>query len=196
MRYGLLLLTICISYCTQAQSVFRDLTAVQFGDSILLNWTLTGGNTCFDMHLQRSENGNAFLPVYSIGGVCGGTDDQYYDFIDSEQLISGTEYAYKVTASNDTYTSDTVTITYVNAGDADIFLYPNPSSESVQVTIDNRHAPSFLIEIFDSNGKQIEMSQRTTNLFSLPTAQYDPGVYVLKITTHDGIFFSTSLIVL
>jgi len=177
------------------QGIFRDLTAVQFGDSVLLNWTLTAGNTCFDMHLQRAEEDMVFSEIYSLGGVCGGTDDQFYEFIDSKFLQSGTQYAYKVTASNDTYVSDTVTLTFIDAGENDLFLFPNPADVSVTITVDNRYTPTFLCEVYDMRGAPCWVGQRNQNEFILNTAAWSPGIYLLKITTRDGQYFSAPLIV-
>lgn len=177
------------------QGIFRDLTAVQFGDSILLNWTLTAGNTCFDMHLQRAEDDMVFSEIYSVGGVCGGTQNQYYDFIDNEWLRSGTQYAYKVTASNDTYTSDTVMLTFIDAGKNHLFIFPNPADATVNITVDNQYTPTFLCEVYDMRGAATWVGQRNQNAFSLDISGWLPGLYLIKITTRDGRFFSTPLIV-
>lgn len=177
------------------QGIFRDLTAVQFGDSILLNWTLTAGNTCFDMQLKRAKEDLVFSEIYSVAGVCGGADDQFYDFIDSESLRSGTRYAYTVTASNDTYSSDTVTLTFIDAGNNDLFIFPNPADAAFTITVDNRYTPTFLCEVYDMRGTLCWVGQRSQNEFTLDIAGWLPGPYLVKITTRDGQYFSAPLIV-
>lgn len=196
MKSLLTTLSILFVLNASAQGVFRDVTATQFGDSILLNWTLTAGNTCFDMHLQRAENDGAFANIYSIGGICGGTDDQYYDFIDSEELKSGTRYTYRITASNDTYISDTVSLTFLDAGVVDVFMYPNPATSMVTITVDNAYTPTFLLEIFSLDGRQVQIGQRNQNIFDIDTTQWLPGTYLVKITTRDGQAFAVPFIVL
>lgn len=195
MKPGLLLLTFFWLHNASAQGIFRDVTAVQYGDSILLNWTLTAGNTCFDMYLQRSADGSAFETVYAVGGVCGGVDDQYYDYIDSETLQSGVYYAYRVTGSLNTYISDTVTLTFVDAGNRALFVHPNPVQDMVGVTIDNTYTPTFLYEVFTIEGKHISIGQSAQNTFNLDAAAWTAGAYILKITTRNGESFAHTFIV-
>ncbi len=179
----------------QAQTVFKDLTAIQFGDSILVDWTLTGGNTCYDMYLMRADDGATFENIFSVSGVCGGTTDQYYNFIDSEGLTTGTTYSYKVTASNGTLESESVNIQYINAGDVQIFVYPNPTTSDINITIDNKYTPRFLVEFYGVNGQLLSKSLQFKNLFTLNTDQMAANPYLIKITTEDGIVFGQKIIV-
>jgi len=197
MRKSLLWIFLIAPFCNiSAQGIFRDLTVVQFGDSILINWTLTAGNTCFDMYLQRSDAGAEFETVYSVGGVCGGVDDQYYDFIDFEMLESGVWYQYRVSASNETYISDTAEITFIDAGAAVLFIYPNPAGEIIQLTVDNALNPSFLVEIYSAAGEIVLLQQFPGNLISIPTIGIPKGMYHINVTTRQGEVYSTPVIVL
>ena len=179
----------------QAQSVFKDITAVQFGDSILVDWTLTGGNTCYDMYLMRADDGVSFENIFSVSGVCGGATDQYYNFIDSEGLESGTSYSYKVTASNGTLESEIVNIRYINAGDVQVFVYPNPTTSEINITIDNKYTPRFLVEFYGSDGQLLSKTMQYENLFTMNTDQMSANPYLIKITTEDGIVFGQKIIV-
>ena len=179
----------------QSQTVFKDVTAIQFGDSILVDWTLTGGNTCYDMYLKRAEDGITFENIFSVSGVCGGATDQYYNFIDSEGLKSGTTYSYKITASNGTLESEAVNIQYINAGDVQIFVYPNPTTSDINITIDNKYTPRFLVEFYGADGQLISKSMQYENLFTLNTDQMSSNPYLIKITTEDGVVFGQKIIV-
>ena len=195
MRNLILLLSFFTWQQAKAQSPFRDVTAAQFGDSILLNWTRTAGNTCFDMHLQRSDGTTPFTTVFSVPGICGGTQDQYYSLVDYEDLKSGITYQYRLTASNDAFISDSVLITYIDAGDRTLFVYPNPTKDHLELTIDNSLQPSFLIEVFDISGKRYSLSTYPSNLVTLPTSDLSPGIYNLIVTTRDGQKFASDFIV-
>ena len=96
MKSILLILFFAVTTSASAQSLFKDLTVVQFGDSMLINWTLTAGSTCFDMHLKRAGQDTEFEDIFTVGGVCGGASDQYYDYVDNQNLVSGTTYQYFV----------------------------------------------------------------------------------------------------
>lgn len=178
-----------------AQTPFRDLTVVQYGDSILINWTLTGGATCFDMHLLRAAPGSDFEQIYTISGVCGGATDQFYEFVDFDGLESGNTYEYKVTASNGTFSTNTVEIQYVNAGNQALLVYPNPTFSNFWVTIDNNYTPSFLVELYSMYGQLLFQTVRLQRLFEVETNNLTAGVYLLKITTENGELFSKQVIV-
>lgn len=196
MKTVITFLIVALGCCRlQAQSIFRDLTAVQYGDSILVDWTLSAGNTCFDMHLQRAVQGTTFDEVYSVGGVCGGADDQFYDFVDFEGLSSGTTYEYRITASNGTYASDPIAIQYVSAGESPLLIYPNPTTSDIQVTVDNNYTPSFLVELYTIQGQLIMQTVRLQRLFSINTNELSDGLYLLKITTEAGDLLSQQFIV-
>lgn len=190
-----LYLILCLAGNVSAQSPFKNLTVTQFGDSILVNWTLIGGSTCFDMHLKRAGQDTEFEDVFTVGGVCGGASDQYYDFIDNQNLISGTTYQYFVSASNGVYESETVEILYVNAGDVQLFVYPNPTQTEIQVTVDNKFTPSFFVELYTLEGKLLQQTKEVNNLFSINTLHLSPSNYLLKITTEDGDVLAQQFIV-
>jgi len=179
-----------------AQAIFSDLTATQFGDSIFVNWTLKGGETCVNMHLQRSPDNIVFEDIFIVGGTCGAATDQYYDHYDAIELKNSITYYYRVTASNDFYISDTVHILYINAGDASIFVYPNPSDAEFNVTVDNLYIPPFLIQLYDIDSKQINYSQMIyANNFTMGKGVLASGVYLLKVTTEDRLVLTKQVVV-
>ena len=195
MKSILLILFFAVTTSASAQSLFKDLTVVQFGDSMLINWTLTAGSTCFDMHLKRAGQDTEFEDIFTVGGVCGGASDQYYDYVDNQNLVSGTAYRYFVSASNGIYTSETVEILYVNAGDMQLFVYPNPTQTAIQVTVDNSFTPSFFVELFSVDGKLLQQTKEVNNLFTINTVHLLPSSYLLKITTEDGDVLAQQFIV-
>ena len=190
-----LLLIIAINGRSNAQSVFTNITAVQFGDSILINWTLTGGNTCYDIHLERAEETTEYEAIYTVAGICGGVDDQYYSFVDKSELVSGTTYFYILSASAGVIQSEPVEIKYINAGSVQIFIYPNPSIVDISITIDNEYKPAFLVELYSLDGKLMNQSLQYQNLFTINTGHLQGSTYLLKITTEDGIIFGDKIIV-
>jgi|GEM_PF-2231669 len=192
--YSILLIALLCNKVA-AQSIFKDLTVVQFGDSVLVDWTLLAGSTCFDMHLQRASPTTEFAQVYTVNGVCGGATDQFYNYIDFGDLISGTTYTYMIAASNGTFASAPVEILYVNAGEQPLLIFPNPSTDDIQVTVDNNYTPSFLVELYTFNGQMLMQTVRLQRLFTLNTNELTAGIYLLKITTEAGDLLTQQVIV-
>lgn len=196
MKIFLLCLITLVTGNLFSQSIFNELTAVQFGDSILINWTLKGGALCENMELQRSVDLENYEPIYIVAGACGATSDQYYNYIDSEDLKNATIYHYRVTASSDFFVSDTISLLFINAGNNQIFIYPNPSINDFNITVDNTYVPPFLIQIYDATGKQINGSSvQYANNFVLNRGTLADGVYILKITTEDRLMINKPFVV-
>lgn len=100
-----------------------------------------------------------------------------------------------VTASNGVYESETVSILFINAGDVQLFVYPNPSQTEIQVTIDNKFTPAFFVELYTVDGKLMQKSREVSNLFSINTTALPPNGYLLKIVTQDGDILAQQFIV-
>ena len=194
-KFLLITLFTAITLGLQSQNAFTDLTAMQFGDSILVNWTLKAGSTCFDMHLMRGTDSLVLEPVYSVGGVCGGSDDQYYSYVDHTGLQSPNLYYYRIEASGGLVESNIIHIQFIDAGKFSVYMYPNPSPENITVTIDNQFTPVFLVELYSLQGRLLMQEIEHQNLFTLSTSQLSASPYLLKVTTEDGAVFAQRLIV-
>lgn len=184
-----------LSGAARAQTIFEDVTVIQYGDSVLVSWTLVAGSTCFDMHVMRAEEDTGFESVYTVSGICGGAVDQYYSYLDKKGLISGKTYYYIISASAGTFETEAVEIEYINAGGVQVFIYPNPSMTEINVTIDNSFKPGFLVELFTVDGKLLKQTKQFENLFTITTGYLSAGTYLLKITTEDGYIFGDRLVV-
>jgi hypothetical protein len=135
------------------------------------------------------------VQIYAVGGTCGAAQDLYYSHTDSESLVNGTQYSYRVTASAGLYISDTVIALFVDAGNEDVFLYPNPATGAINVTIDNTYVPPFLIEIFTAEGRQLNTAELVyTNSFQISSGKLPDDMYIVKITTSERVTFSKQIL--
>ena len=72
-----------------------------------------------------------------------------------------------------------------------IFVHPNPASDFLTIQFKNTFSVLYSLLIFDMKGKQVGLSYQINkeniivNISSLPS-----GIYVLKASTPNGIFYN------
>lgn len=85
-----------ISLILQAQQVHpivSGFSGINVRNTIRLNWTIIGGNTCNGTLIQRSSDGNTFETIGEIAGICGSPEvDVPYVFIDENPEANQTNY--------------------------------------------------------------------------------------------------------
>ena len=68
-------------------------------------------------------------------------------------------------------------------------VYPNPGTNEIKVRIATQH-PETLFELFDMNGKQIASQEINGKWGTINTAFLNPGTYIYRITSKQGLFES------
>jgi len=73
------------------------------------------------------------------------------------------------------------------ASNTDILIYPNPSSSLINIQFDSQDVDDYLeLKIFDVQGKLVksytpDKLSKMSDLWSISTIYFDPGVYIFKI---------------
>lgn len=70
------------------------------------------------------------------------------------------------------------------ATDHSIAVYPNPASSVLNIEADSLIRT---VDVFDINGRLLQTSLRDGLKATIDIARYNPGIYLLKITTANGI---------
>ena len=118
-------------------------------------------------------------------------------------LDFGQNYYWRVTAISSTgcnVTSDATAIRTDNASSISnlvyennsLKIYPNPSSQTtVFGEYESKEPQKVFLEILQSDGKMIYAQthnfQNGINTFSIPTRNWSPGIFILKLKTLNGI---------
>lgn len=167
-----------------SQSLFSDFTAQQFGDSIIVKWTLKAGNTCFDMNVERSGNENTFQVIYTVPGLCGASEDLKYEFYDTD-ILDGF-YNYRITGSNGFYTSDTVDVNFIVVGQADLVVNPNPTGDIIFIGISPTLSFPFHVELYDLQGRVLYSVVINSRQHNISVESLQAGYYLVSITDDRG----------
>lgn len=158
-------------------------SALQHNNSIELNITIAGGNTCNGITILRSSDGITFSPIGSIAGICGSSiEDVFYSFTDTDPIPNRLNY-YRLDLITLGYTG-IINIRFLSFAENEILLYPNPvrSSSSVYIKASNADLSSYRIS--DQMGKVLkEVDGIRGEYFELDRQDLEEGIYYLEVQT-------------
>ncbi len=69
--------------------------------------------------------------------------------------------------------------------DRRVDVYPNPANDVLYVSTQNLRTET--IEVFNAFGQRVYLTPLRTNTLQLATANYQPGIYFLKIHAEEGV---------
>lgn len=75
----------------------------------------------------------------------------------------------------------------LNLKDFDFKIYPNPASDLLTITFDNKVVFPVLISLFDSRGKLVLSTNGNASEISIPVEAYIPGVYFMQVGSSQGV---------
>lgn len=152
-------------------------------------------NLCYGSDSISVTPGNFYSYLWSSipsGGIYDNTTNNLI-IINSTQFSIGTYlYFVEVTDSNGCIGIDTIIINYNDCTGINTFeninfpisIYPNPTNDLLNVQV------SFLPKFYQinySDGVLIERRTINSSYFNINTSLFQPGVYILTITSEDGI---------
>lgn len=154
----------------------------QEAGKMLLTWTDNSNNEN-GFRIERSNDGNAWLPINSVGM-------NVTTFVDSG-LAGSTTYYYQVVAFNASGTSgfsNSVSATTLATGikplkadNLKIRIHPNPATTEINIKgISNITA----IEIHDLLGNVVLRKVTSTDV-TLPVNKFSPGIYSISIESNN-----------
>lgn len=153
-------------------------TAVQGGNK--LNWKLEDVKGIKDFEIERASDGQS----WSALDIVSATDQQDYVLFDRDPLIG--ENYYRIIFHKEDATeeqSEIVMVEYV----PQIEVFPNPSSDIVNVVLKSSYAENAFIVIYDILGREmmrlpVNSSHETVNIENL-----DNGNYMLRLEVNNEL---------
>lgn len=103
---------------------------------------------------------------------------------------------FKLTPRNNAdFANLVVSIEPIYTNEAKTSIYPNPTSERVNIQIENEYKFEVLnIQVLDINGRELINTQTSLNLSNLNLSGMERGVYIIRITNEGELVNSSKLI--
>ena len=179
----------------QAQTTaLAQFSGFQQGSSVQLLITISGGNTCQGIEIERAEDSIHFYAVGSIAGICGSNEkDESYTFTDYSPLQNQKNY-YRLLLGQLGYSPVTV-VSFFNFEDG-MLLFPNPAIENTILYFPNESNETLEINLYDAAGRLAFTTSTRNSSVTIQTGNYDGGLYHVIIRQNGSILFRTKFIIL
>ncbi len=149
---------------------------------VLLNWATTTEANSDYFEIQHSADAKNWSDVGKVAAAGESSLTSKYSFTDLDAIGGLNYYRLKMVDKDNTYAFSRINSITIDSGVG--IIYPNPSSESITVGIDNLKTISTL-EIFDVKGirvlKTAKLGSNKINIEKLAA-----GTYLVKITRTTG----------
>lgn len=171
--------------------------------TVKLNWATATESNNDHFEIERSPNGNLFVPIASINASGTGNSilTQYYEYTDPKPL-SGTSYyrLKQVDRNGDFEIFNIVSVNFDRNKNISFSIYPNPNAGEFNVDfsgVENNHEVIVLMQ--DLQGKQVyagsfytEQNNGTFNIS--PEKKIAKGAYICSIIV-EGVKYSLKVMV-
>jgi len=195
----------CNPYAYDTVNIVFDATCVPMENSILsfrgtlkntvanLQWSTNAANSIQYFELERSLDGRSFSTVGRVNTGETATPVADFNATDGLEGIESSFVYYRLrirTDANTTAYSNMLRLSMVSE-EQQLLLFPNPSRNVARLTMYSPKKAELRMRILDVTGALVEtrtlLVNAGTNVFSLETARYKKGTYMLQVMTPQGI---------
>ena len=161
----------------------------------------TGGGIPSWFFVGKIGNNNQFLWKKKFGG------DSYYTLVnitptsDGGVLLSGFYYDFNSpTFQNDVYilkldsNGNTTWTQNISQPEVKLIIYPNPTSNQLNLQLKSPNQSISSIQIFDIQGKEVLNKQSNSAEIKLDVSSLSSGVYLIKGKTNTGLSFGRKFV--
>ncbi len=172
-----------------------DFSGKKDGTANLLTWRTATEQNNRGFELQRSANGTdfgriTFVPTKASGG--NSTSELSYAYKDKKPLIGNNYYRLKQTDADGKATLSNVVL--IKNGESQALqlmaLYPNPTSQILNIVMEAPAAQKVQLTIADVAGKTVQQQtldlQKGSNAKTLNVSALQKGTYIVKIICAAG----------
>ena len=157
-----------------------DFKAVLQNKSIMLQWEIATEKNLSTFVIERSADGNRFLPISSVVASGAGTFTRNYSIVDKRPLEGINFYRLKMVDVDGKFTYSNIVAVKINA-DKKLQIFPNPAKEILFVEA-NGNNENATFEIIDAVGRKLKKIQILLNgktSFSIDVSNLPKGIYNL-----------------
>lgn len=162
--------------------VLTEFDAIGEGSSVRLRWTTTSETNASHFDIERSSDGRAWQKAGVLAAKGESLQKEAYSFSDDYPVAGENLYRLRMTDRDATYSYSRIRSVYVR--EAPVPAYPNPFSASLSLSPNTSSSGS--LELTDARGKVIYRAEGRLPA-SISTAQWQSGIYLLKLTGRDGL---------
>jgi hypothetical protein len=161
---------------------------------LVVQWTISGGNTCNGIKIFRSTDSLHFEQIGFISGICGNsTIPVSYVFNDENPLANKTNF-YKLELGTLGHTK-TASYYYIVYNEAGYLVKPNPVTDLTTIFFENDLQEEYEFNLYNQEGQQVINSEFVSgNNFILYRNDLAPGTYLFTLQSQGKIYYEGKII--
>lgn len=171
-------------------------TANTVNQQVILNWVTANEKMNKGFDVERSVNGLDFEWVGFVNGAGNSNATNSYQLKDNNAFINNNtnvlyyrlkqvDYNGKITYSN------MVTVSMDGLVNKELSMFPNPTKDKFQITVNTSNAANMEISIIDIHGKvlanYINPTNAGTNAVEIDAAEIPAGLYFVRVVIGNEI---------
>ena len=169
-----------------------NFTAKETASNSNLNWTTSFELNNKGYNIQHSTNGVSFTDIAFVNGKGNSTTNTNYNFTHYKPTVGKNYYRLQAVDFDGKTTLSNIEIVEIKSSKDFVRVYPNPTSEVINIT-SNKKISS--LELFDITGRKIKSLQGLGTQSSIDVSMLTNGVYVLKVVLASGDVVEERIIV-
>lgn len=161
-------------------------------NSALLTWQTATERDNAGFEVEKSSDGNKWMPIGFIPGQGTIQVQQHYSFIDRSPFSGMNYYRLKQLDHDGRFEySGIESVAIENSKKNGVLLYPNPlnnSSKQFTISFLDEESNTGTLRLYSSAGQLILLENITSNPFQLSIADLPSGTYLLKINVENEVW--------
>ena len=151
----LLFILFIITESAFAQStIISSFNGSQLNQTVYLAFTISAGQTCNGIEIQRSIDSVQFYKIGDIAGICGSVATAVnYSYTDSLP-VQNTVNFYRIAPGNGDW-STVIKVYFRSAGEKDFDVSPNPFRTAATISFKNPLRKTIDWKLVDITGRQV-----------------------------------------
>ncbi|MBK9958881.1 MAG: endonuclease [Chitinophagaceae bacterium] len=163
-----------------------NFSAAKNNNDVLLQWTATQETNFKVFEIERSIDG---IHYYKIGEVTGQNLSRY-NFTDRQlPAASVVYYRLKMIDIDGKFHYSSNAIVRINNNISDIVIYPNPTSQGININLTERLLAGSQLMVFDASGRKVkEQAVRANEVnINVDVKQLTQGKYFIRINNPSQV---------
>ncbi|MEM1356900.1 MAG: T9SS type A sorting domain-containing protein [Bacteroidota bacterium] len=162
---------------------FLAFTAAPAGKQVQLRWTTTNEQNNDFFAVERSEDGDTFIPIGTVTGAGTTNLERHYESWDDQPHSGLNYYRLKQVDFDGSYTYSDVRAVQLSSAVLAVSVYPNPASVDLNIRFSNV-AEQGTVQLLSSAGQVVREQFLAEGLaeLRLPVQQLPSGAYWLRAT--------------
>jgi len=165
-----------------------------------ISWSTSSEENLNQFEVTRSIDGKKFTTIGSVNAIGNSNEINAYNFSDVNVSNIGAStiyYQLRMVDENGDYRFSNIAHVKFNNAISTVSVYPNPTSDYLNISLNETVVVESAISIMDANGKAVALktpSNSNESSIQLDIRQLENGIYFINILSNDGSLTSAKFI--